>query len=173
MGCLAGPVVAAAVILSPDNIPKGVDDSKKLSEKKRNELDLVIRETALCFSIAHAEVEEIDTINIYHAARLAMRRAIEGLSLRPDFVLMDGRGKIEMDLPQLAIVKGDSKSATIAAASIIAKVFRDKWMTRFDDEFPGYSFAKHKGYGSVLHRQCLQKNGPTPIHRKSFSWTPV
>ncbi len=173
MGCLAGPVVAAAVILPLSGIPVGIDDSKKLSPKKRAELDLQIREAAICFSIAHATVEEIDTINILQASRLAMRRAIEGLSQAPDFLLVDGRGKLGVRCPQKWIVGGDHLSVSIGAASILAKVFRDSWMARYDQQFPGYEFASHKGYGSVVHRQALDKLGRSPLHRKTFSWTPV
>jgi len=173
MGCLAGPVVAAAVILNPTDIPKGIDDSKKLSAKKREQLSIEIKESALAFNIAHATVEEIDSINIYHAAKLAMKRAIEGLAIKPDYVLMDGRGTLEISIPHIAIVKGDSLSFSIGAASILAKVTRDHWMEEFDKQIPGYGFSKHKGYGSVYHRQCLTELGPSTLHRKSFSWTPV
>jgi len=173
MGCLAGPVVAAAVILNPNNIPDGIDDSKKLSAKKREKIAEEIRQRALAFSLAQASVEEIDSINIYHAAKLAMKRALEGLSLKPDYVLMDGRGTLEIVTPHLAIVKGDSLSFSIGAASILAKVTRDRWMEEFDQTIPGYGFSKHKGYGSVYHRQCLTKLGPSSIHRRSFSWQPV
>ncbi len=173
MGCLAGPVVAAAVILDPNDIPDGIDDSKKLSAKKREQISLEVKKRALAFHIAQASVEEIDSINIYHAAKLAMKRAIEGLSLKSDYVLMDGRGSLEISIPHLAIVKGDSLSLSIGAASIIAKVTRDQWMEEFDQTIPGYGFSKHKGYGSVFHRQCLTEIGPSIIHRKSFSWTPV
>lgn len=173
MGCLAGPVVAAAVILRLDDIPEGVDDSKKLTPKKREALDLLIRERAVCHSVAWASVEEIDSLNIFHAAKLAMIRALDGLTTRPDFVLIDGKHPLKIPLPQKAIVGGDRESASIGAASILAKVYRDRWMRDFDSLFPGYAFADHKGYGSVVHRQALQKLGRTPIHRKTFSWTPV
>lgn len=173
MGCLAGPVVAAAVILNPSQIPDEINDSKKLSEKKRKIISVEIKKTALAFAIAHAEVEEIDRINIFQAGKLAMKRAIEKLQLLPDFILLDGRGTLDVAIPQKAIIKGDSLSLSIGAASIIAKVYRDEWMERFEQEYPGYGFAKHKGYGSVLHRKNLQEKGRSPIHRKSFSWTPV
>lgn len=173
MGCLAGPVVAAAVILNLDDIPEGIDDSKKLTPKKREALDIVIRERALCHSVAWASVEEIDSINIFHAAKLAMTRALDGLATRPDFVLIDGKHPLKIPMPQRAIVGGDRESASIGAASILAKVYRDRWMRELDTQFPGYAFADHKGYGSVVHRQALQKLGRTPIHRKTFSWTPV
>lgn len=173
MGCLAGPVVAAAVILNPHDIPSGITDSKKLSAKVREALDKEIRKRSLGFAIGLATVEEIDEINIYHAARLAMLRAVQGLDRAPDFLLIDGRARLDCEMKQLSIIKGDSLSFSIGAASIIAKVFRDSLMKSFDQAYPGYEFAKHKGYGSVLHRQCLQAKGRSPIHRKSFSWTPV
>lgn len=173
MGCLAGPVVAAAVIFMSDNVPTTVRDSKILSHQKRMEVQKQILECAVAVGIGHAEVEEIDSINIYHAGKLAMVRAIEKLTIRPDFLLIDGRGKLEIDIPQKAIIKGDSLSLSIGAASIVAKVFRDAWMERLDAEYPGYGFAQHKGYGSVYHRRCLQEKGRSAIHRKSFSWTPV
>jgi ribonuclease HII len=173
MGCLAGPVVAAAVILNPNDLIEGIDDSKKLTPKKREFLSEEIKKRALAYSIAQASVEEIDSINIYHAAKLAMKRAIEGLQIPPDFVLMDGRGTLHIATAHLAIVKGDSHSLSIGAASIIAKVTRDSWMEDYDSQIPGYGFAKHKGYGSVFHRKCLTQKGPSSIHRKSFSWSPV
>ena len=173
MGCLAGPVVASAVILNWDDIPAGIDDSKRLSAKRRTELSAEIRGRAVAFAIGVADVTEIDSLNIYHAARLAMYRAVQGLNRAPDYILLDGRGKIECPIPQLAIVTGDHLSVSIGAASIVAKVYRDELMEQMDDRFPGYGFAKHKGYGSVFHRQCLQRKGPCDIHRKSFSWTPV
>lgn len=173
MGCLAGPVVASAVILDLKKIPEGITDSKKLTAKKREVLSEQIQETALGFAIASATVEEIDTINIYHAAKLAMKRAVEKLKPAADFLLIDGRGKIESAIPQIAIVKGDFLSVSIGAASILAKVFRDNLMRDMDTKFPGYGFASHKGYGSVVHRKALQEKGTTPHHRKSFSWTPV
>ena len=173
MGCLAGPVVAAAVILDLNQIPPGITDSKLLTPKKRQVLRTQIEECALDFAIGMASVEEIDDINIYHAARLAMKRAVEKLTLKPDYLLVDGRAKIDLEIAQKAIVQGDKHSVSIGAASILAKVFRDQLMTDFDEKYPGYEFARHKGYGSVLHRQHLQAKGPSAIHRKSFSWTPV
>lgn len=173
MGCLAGPVVAAAVILNPLTIPKGIKDSKQLSAKKREELDTEIRSHALAFAIAHATVEEIDTINILQASRLAMKRAIAQLALPAHYLLIDGRFTLDYELPQQALIGGDGLSVSIGAASIIAKVFRDKWMTDIEAEFPGYGFASHKGYGSVEHRTALGEKGVTRWHRKSFSWTPV
>ena len=173
MGCLAGPVVAAAVILNWADFPTGITDSKLLSPKKRQSLREQIEKSALDFSIGVASVEEIDEINIYHAARLAMKRAVEKLTLKPDFLLIDGRAKIDLAISQKSIIKGDQLSLSIGAASIIAKVFRDQLMCEMDLSYPGYDFAKHKGYGSVLHRTHLQNKGPCEIHRKSFSWTPV
>jgi ribonuclease HII len=173
MGCLAGPVVAAAVILDLSRVPDGIDDSKKLSEKRRVQLDKAIRETCLSFSIQHATVEEIDSLNIFHAAKLAMVRAVNGLKPRPDFLLIDGKFGIPHPLGQKCLVKGDQLSVSIGAASIIAKVYRDAWMKNFDEAYPGYGFAGHKGYGSVEHRTALDKMGRSPIHRKTFSWTPV
>lgn len=174
MGCLAGPVVAAAVILpSMDKVPSGIDDSKKLSAKQREKLDLLIRDVAVAFCIGQADVEEIDSLNILQAARLAMRRAVQGLSTTPDYLLIDGRFPLDLPIPQQSVVKGDSRSYSIGAASIIAKVHRDALMCRYDAEFPGYGFASHKGYGSASHRRSLMEKGQTPLHRKSFSWTPV
>lgn len=173
MGCLAGPVVAGALILDLTAIPDGITDSKLLSPKKRELLQVSLENAALAFAIGTASVEEIDTLNIYQAARLAMKRAVENLSIRPDFLLVDGRAQIDLSIAQKAIIKGDQQSASIGAASIIAKVYRDRLMTALDQDFPGYEFARHKGYGSVLHRQHLQSLGPSPIHRKSFSWKAV
>ena len=173
MGCLAGPVVACAVILNMGQIPKGINDSKKLSASVRSRLDLEIRQTAVAVCVGMASVEEIDTVNILQAAKAAMVRAIQGLSLPPDLILIDGRGRIEINKPQIPIVKGDQKSVSIAAASIIAKVYRDKWMAEVERLYPGYGFAGHKGYGSVAHRMALQEKGRCVLHRKSFSWTPV
>ena len=165
--------MAAAVILDFESVPEGIDDSKRLSLKKRETLNNQIHETALAVSIAHCTPEEIDEINILRASLLAMKRAVESLPLRPDFLLVDGREKITTDLPQQTVIGGDGISVSIAAASIIAKVYRDRWMKQFDDQFPGYDFASNKGYGSRSHRIQLQAAGPTPIHRKTFSWTPV
>jgi len=173
MGCLAGPVVAAAVILNVHEIPPGIADSKQLSPTKRIQLKPLIESAAQAYAIGMASVEEIDQLNIYHAARLAMKRAVEKLTLRPDFLLIDGRAKLDCEMKQSCIVKGDQQSLSIAAASILAKVTRDNLMVELDEVYPGYEFARHKGYGSVLHRQYLQARGPSPIHRKSFSWTPV
>lgn len=172
-GCLAGPVVAGAVILNPERIPKGIKDSKLLSALQREKLSVEIKETALAFAIGVGEVDEIDTINILNASKLAMIRAIDALLHRPDFLLLDGNFKISYALPQRPVVKGDQLSASIGAAAIIAKVFRDEMMRNFDSRFPGYLFAENKGYGSEVHRKALMEKGPCAIHRKSFSWTPV
>lgn len=167
-GPLAGAVVTAAVILDPDNPIDGLDDSKKLTEKKREILAAEIKNKSLCYFIARAEHDEIDTLNIFHATLLAMKRAVEGLTIKPDKVLVDGKYCPDIQLPCEAIVKGDSRVAAISAASIIAKVFRDNEMIAMDKAYPGYGFAQHKGYPTKLHVEALQKLGITPIHRKSY-----
>jgi len=167
-GPLAGAVVAAAVILDPKKHIEGLADSKKLSEKKRNELNIEIREKALCWSLGRAEVDEIDDINILQASLLAMKRAVEGLSILPDHVKIDGNKGIDMDISMETIIKGDSKVASISAASIIAKVARDKEMTELDLLHPEYGFARHKGYPTKQHREALIKYGALSEHRKSF-----
>ena len=167
-GPLAGPVVAAACIL-PDGFQiEGLNDSKKLSEKKRDKLFDIIIENALDFSIAMASVEEIEEINILNAAMLAMKRAIEGLELKPDLALIDGNTSRGFNLPTKTVVGGDAKSPSIAAASILAKVTRDRMCYEFDKEFPEYGFAKHKGYGTKVHIEAIKTYGVTPIHRPSF-----
>lgn len=168
-GPLAGPVYAAAVILNPLDIPEGLNDSKKLTEKKREKLFLEIQEKALSYAVASATVEEIESLNILQATFLAMKRAVENLKIAPDMVMIDGN----MVPPQLtaeaqAVVKGDARSATIAAASILAKVSRDHYMLQMDEAYPAYQFAKHKGYGTKAHYEALQENGLSPIHRRSF-----
>lgn len=168
-GPLAGPVVAAAVILDDLNPIKGLADSKKLTALKRDKLYDEIRAKALCCSIAQASVEEIDTLNILQATMLAMRRAVEGLRLKPNKVLVDGNRLPVLDVLAEAIVKGDSKVQAISAASILAKVTRDRWCVQIDRDFPDYGFAKHKGYGTQAHMQALKKHGATPWHRKSFA----
>ena len=159
---------AAAVLLPVGAEIEGLNDSKKLTEKKREQLFDVIQKTALSYSIAFATEQEIDTINILQATFLAMRRACEGLSVRPDYVLVDGNRMPPLDIPGETIVKGDACSANIAAASILAKVSRDRLMLELDKLYPEYQFAKHKGYGTKLHRECLLQYGPCPIHRRSF-----
>jgi ribonuclease HII len=168
-GPLAGPVVAAAVILDDLNPIKGLADSKKLTALKRDKLYDEIRAKALCCSIAEASVEEIDALNILQATMLAMRRAVEGLRLKPNKVLVDGNRLPVLDVLAEAIVKGDSKVQAISAASILAKVTRDRWCEQIDHDYPEYGFAKHKGYGTEAHMQALKTHGATPWHRKSFA----
>ena len=167
-GPLFGPVVAAAVILPKGCSLQGLDDSKKLTEKKRNELDLEIRANAVCWAIAEVDAETIDRINIRMASLLAMRKAVEQLPLRPDFLLIDGRDTIEWECPQQAVIHGDAISFSIAAASVLAKVYRDRLLVELDRDYPGYGLAQHKGYGSPAHLAALKRLGPTPLHRKSF-----
>ncbi len=167
-GPLAGAVVTAAVILDPQKPIEGLNDSKKLTEKKRTVLAQEIKEKALCYCIARAEYYEVDELNVFHATLLAMKRAIEGLSISPDHVLVDGKFCPKITLPCTAIIKGDTKVAAISAASIIAKVARDNEMIALDQTYPGYGFAQHKGYPTRLHIKALQKIGICPIHRKSF-----
>lgn len=167
-GPLAGAVVTAAVILDPDNPIKGLDDSKKLSEKKRILLAAQIKDKALCYHIARAEHGEIDRLNIFQATLLAMKRAVDGLTIKPDQVLVDGKFCPDIPFPCEAVVKGDSKVAAISAASILAKVSRDIEMIAMEETWPGYGFAKHKGYPTKAHLEALESLGVTPIHRKSF-----
>ncbi len=167
-GPLAGPVVAAAVILDPMNPIEGLADSKKLSEKKREELFGIIQEKALSFSIAEASVAEIDENNILQASLLAMRRAILALDPQPDHVLVDGNQLPNLPMSADARIKGDQHVPEIQAASILAKVTRDRLMQELDLKYPGYGLAKHKGYPTKAHRDALKKLGATPIHRKSF-----
>ncbi|QFT54185.1 ribonuclease HII [Microbulbifer sp. THAF38] len=168
-GPLAGDVVAAAVILDPAKPIIGLADSKKLSEKKRELLFDEICERALSFAIARATVEEIDQINILQASLLAMHRAVEQLSLQPEFVLVDGNKKPDWPYPCDTVVKGDGRVAAIAAASILAKVTRDREMVELDAKYPGYGLAGHKGYPTKAHMQALQELGPSPVHRVSFA----
>lgn len=167
-GPLAGPVCAAAVILPPNLIIDGVNDSKKLSEKKRELLFDVIKEQSIAYCVAWASVEEIEEINILNAAMLAMSRAVDGLSVKADFALIDGNKAPRLNIPAFPIIKGDSLSMSVAAASILAKVSRDRLMYEYDKQFPEYGFAKHKGYGTRLHREKLLELGPCDIHRSSF-----
>ena len=167
-GPLAGPVAAGACILAPDTVIEGLDDSKKLSEKKREELYDVITSTAVAWAVGLASEREIDEINILNASLLAMRRAVEGLSVRPDFLLIDGNQTKGFDLPREAVVKGDGKSQSIAAASILAKVTRDRLCTDLDRDYPQYGFARHKGYPTKDHMLAVYVWGPSPVHRKSF-----
>lgn len=167
-GPLAGPVCAAAVILPEGVIIDGVNDSKKLSEKKRESLFDVIREQALSYSIAYATVDEIEEINILNATMLAMCRAIDGLEIKADYAMIDGNKIPPLDIDAECIVKGDAKSMSIACASILAKVSRDRLLYKYAEEYPMYGFDKHKGYGTKVHREAILKYGPCPYHRKSF-----
>ena len=167
-GPLAGPVVAAAVIFSPNIDIVDLDDSKKLSPKKREELFLEIKERATTYGVAVIGHRIIDEINILQAARLAMKQAVDQLNPIPDLLLIDGNQKIESTLDQWAIVKGDSKSLSIAAASVLAKVTRDRIMDDYHKLYPQYEFNRHKGYGTKLHRTLIQEYGPCPIHRSKF-----
>lgn len=167
-GPLAGPVYAAAVILPKGHIIEGVNDSKKLSEKKRDKLFDKVIDECTAYSVGIATEQEIDEINILQATFLAMRRAVEGLNVKPDIALVDGNKTPGLDIEQRAIVKGDGKSANIAAASIIAKVSRDRYMLEMAAKYPEYQFEKHKGYGTKLHYEMLEKYGVSPIHRKTF-----
>ena len=167
-GPLAGPVVAAACILPPDFLPEGLDDSKKLTEKKREKLFDIITESAVSYCIASASPEEIDQYNILEASLLAMRRAIAGLTPQPDLVLVDGCINRGFTIPAKAIVSGDALSPSIAAASILAKVTRDRMCVDMDAEYPQYGFAKHKGYPTPAHKLAVYEYGPCPYHRRSF-----
>ena len=167
-GPLAGPVCAAAVILPPDCDIPGLNDSKKLSEKKREALFPVIQEKALAFGVGWATAEEIDRVNILQATFLAMARAVEALPAPADYALVDGNRMPPLPIPGETIVKGDATSASIAAASILAKVSRDRLLRRLDEEHPEYGFAKHKGYGTKAHYEAIRKYGLLPEHRRSF-----
>lgn len=167
-GPLAGPVYAAAVILPRGFELPGLDDSKKLTEKKREALFELIREQALAYSIATASEKEIDEINILNATYLAMNRAIEGLGIKADFALIDGNRSTGIELPNQTVVGGDGIYSCIAAASILAKVSRDRFMLRMAEKYPEYAFEKHKGYGTKLHYERLREHGPSEIHRLTF-----
>lgn len=167
-GPLCGPVVAAACILPAGLVLEGLNDSKKLTPKKRDLLFDVIRENAIAYSIAEASVEEIDELNILEATLLAMRRAIEGLSVKADFALIDGNVDRDFPIPARAVIHGDAISPSIAAASILAKVTRDRQCIELDRAYPQYGIAKHKGYGTKVHMDALREYGPAPIHRKQF-----
>lgn len=167
-GPLAGPVVAAAVVLNPGEPIPGLDDSKKLSEKKREQLAREIRKKALAWAVAEASVEEIDRINILQASLLAMRRAVEGLAIQPDSALVDGNQCPCLGIPAEAIVKGDGKIASIAAASILAKTVRDEMMRRLHGQYPLYGFDRHMGYPTPAHLAALRAYGISPVHRHSF-----
>ena len=166
-GPLAGPVVAAAVILPPGCKIKGLNDSKKIPKKKHQEIYQAVLDKALAVGIGLIDNEIIDQVNIYEATKLAMKEALSKLSLKPDYLLIDAM-KLDIDIPQESIIKGDANSLSIAAASIVAKVTRDKLMADYDKEYPGYDFAQNAGYGTKSHLQGLERHGVTPIHRKTF-----
>lgn len=168
-GPLAGPVVCAAVIMPLDNVIGGVDDSKKLSAKKRERLAEEIQKIAIACHISLIEAKIIDEINILEATKLCMKNAVEGLSLKPDYVITDGNMTLDIAIPQTSIVKGDAKSYTIGCASIIAKVYRDALMDKYAEEYPQYDFIHNKGYGTAKHVEGIKAYGLTPIHRKSFT----
>lgn len=167
-GPLCGPVVAAAVILPKDKYIEGVNDSKKLSPKKREKLYDDIKKEAISVGIGIVDVDIIEEINILNATKLAMIKAIKDLKIKPDYLLIDGNQLIDIDIEKQTVVSGDAKSESIAAASIIAKVTRDRMLVNFDKLYPEYGFAKHKGYGTKMHIEAIKKYGLTPIHRKSF-----
>lgn len=170
-GPWAGPVSAAAVILDPARIPAGLNDSKKLSHKAREALEPQIKDAAIAWAVAFAEIEEIEELNILHATGLAMRRAVEALKVTPAFALVDGNYRFDLPCPIRTVVKGDSLSSSIAAASILAKTARDRLMVEMDARYPGYGFAGHKGYHAAVHVEALRTLGPSPIHRRG--WAPV
>lgn len=167
-GPLAGPVCAAAVILPENTIIEGVNDSKKLSEKKREALFDVIRNTAVAYCVAYASVEEIEEMNILNATMLAMKRAVEGLEVPADYAMIDGNRLPDLTIDAEYIIKGDARSMSIASASILAKVSRDRLMYEYAKEYPQYAFDKHKGYGTKVHKAALLEYGPCPYHRMSF-----
>ena len=167
-GPLAGPVVAAAVVFPPDTELAGIDDSKRLDPEERLKMEAVIRRAATAVGVGLAEVGEIDRLNIYHAALLAMRRAVEALPVKPDHLLIDARVIPDVSVPQNSFYKGDGINFSIAAASIIAKTHRDRLMEELEKKYPGYGFAQHKGYGTAEHQNAIRQLGPCPIHRMSF-----
>ena len=168
-GPLAGPVVCAAVIMPFEDIIEGIDDSKKLTAKKREQLSEIILKKAVACNICRVEPEIIDKINILEATKLCMKNAVEGLEITPDFVLTDGNMTLDISIPQQSIIKGDSLSYSIGAASIVAKVFRDAVMDEYDKIYPEYAFAKHKGYGTAAHIKAIKEAGLCPVHRRSFT----
>lgn len=172
VGPLAGPVTAAAVIFRQGQYLPEVNDSKQLTATRREKLAIRIKETALAWSVAMVQPEEIDRLNIYHASLEAMRRAVVGLSEPPDQVLVDARTIPGIEFPQEGIIKGDASCHIIGAASILAKTARDELMAEMDRQYPGYGFAGHKGYPTEAHRDAIRKQGPCPIHRKSFNLLP-
>lgn len=168
-GPLAGPVVCAAVIMPLDDIIEGIDDSKKLSAAKREKLSQLILEKAIACNISRVEVQIIDEINILEATKLCMKNAVEGLKINPDYVITDGNMTLDICVPQMSIIKGDALSYTIGAASIVAKVYRDKLMDEYAKEYADYSFDKNKGYGTAEHISAIKRVGLCPIHRRSFT----
>lgn len=168
-GCLAGPVVAAACILDPSKpVPDGLNDSKKLTTKKRDEISAELQSNALAFAVGSVEADEIDRINILEATKKAMLLAVSSLQPAADYLLIDALQLKLSPLAQKAIIKGDSISYSIAAASVLAKTYRDKLMTDYDEHYPQYGFSGHKGYGAAVHLAALKKHGPCPLHRKTF-----
>ena len=167
-GPLAGPVCAAAVILPRDLEIAGLNDSKKLTEKKREELFAIIRAEAIACGVAFASVEEIETLNILNATFLAMNRALEQLKVKPELALIDGNRNTGINMPSRCVIKGDARCADIAAASVLAKVTRDRYMLEMAEKYPAYHFERHKGYGTKQHYEALRAYGPSPIHRMSF-----
>ncbi len=167
-GPLAGDVVTAAVILDPGKPIEGLADSKKLTDKRRQQLSVLIKERALCWSIARASVEEIDRYNILQATMMAMVRAVDGLAIKPEYVAVDGNRMPPWNYVGETVIKGDDKIPSISAASILAKVCRDNEMCELDEQYPGYGFSAHKGYGTKRHRDAIECLGPSPIHRQSF-----
>ncbi|QLQ12063.1 MAG: ribonuclease HII [Brevundimonas sp.] len=170
-GPIAGPVTAAAVILDPARIPDGIADSKALTERRREALEPLIMAQALSWGVGFASAQEIDQLNILKATELAMQRAVAAMSVAPAHALVDGNYRFALPCPVTTLIKGDSLSLSIAAASILAKVARDRHMTALDAQYPGYGFAKHKGYGAAAHMAALQRLGPCPEHR--LSWAPL
>ncbi len=168
-GPLAGPVVVGAVIMPKDSFIEGVNDSKKVSEKKREKLYDEITENAIAWSVGIVDQKTIDEINILNATKLALKKALEGLSQRPDIIMVDALDKMDtLGIPYISVIKGDAKIYSIAAASIVAKVTRDRIMREWDEVYPQYGFAKHKGYGTADHIKAIKENGPCMIHRESF-----
>lgn len=168
-GPLAGPVVVGAVVLPKDSFIEGVNDSKKISEKKRERLYEIITNEAICFSVGIVDEKTIDEINILNATKLGVRKALEGLKIKPEIIMVDALNNMDtLGIPYISVIKGDAKNYCIAAASIIAKVTRDRIMRQWDDVYPDYGFAKHKGYGTSEHIRVIKEKGPCKLHRKTF-----
>ncbi|TDI32798.1 MAG: ribonuclease HII [Acidobacteria bacterium] len=172
MGPLAGPVIAAAVILPPGSILPGLDDSKVLTRRQREAMFVQLQGLALGIGVGRAEPAEVDRLNIYQAGLLAMTRAVAALPQAPDYLLLDARSLPDLAIPQESLIGGDRRSASIAAASVVAKVTRDGLMAQYEKDYPGYGFKRHKGYPTADHRRALLRLGPTPIHRRTFTVTP-